>query len=170
MKKLLPMIVALLGFTLFAEPSFHYNFHEPMFIFSQNGVFKNKNIPNDNIRAFGFETPIHVYMKITITTKDSKYSSDIIPYYGGTNTYLTPYVSTAQDKNEREQSDLGDFIDNMIKTNKIKKTEDVVIDIDFVSNDFTKETATIYVKNHDFNILNKALVPKDIEDFLNNLH
>ncbi len=166
---LLFFVIFAFAFTAFADPSFVYKLHAPLYVNGSNGLVQNKNLPKDNIRAFNFEEPVHVYMKIIVTAKGEKYTSEIIPYYNYPvyyNTYFSaPFGTTPFGMSGDNQDDINDYIERIVKINKIKKSTDVYVDIVLVSMDFETDSVRVELSDNDICIRNMK-IPAEVKAFL----
>ena len=111
--------------------------------------YNSKELPKDVIKIRNFESPVHIYMKITLETEGKKYESEIFVYYGN-DTLRNSY-----------QKDIQDIIESMCKENALDTGKEIAVDIQFVSKEITQEKCKVFLDHNDVIIVNTE-VPSDI--------
>ena len=157
MKKFIfAFIFSLVFAAAFADP-FTWNFHGQLYVMGKSSSFYyNKSLlPQDNIRVFNFEKPVHVYMKLKLTYMGEVYESDIIPFVkkdpNAANTHLL----------NPEEADIKVLAENLLKDYNLPKDGNSFIDIDIVSKDFDNDSVRVDLKSNDICIRNFK-IPEDI--------
>ncbi|MCR5385512.1 MAG: hypothetical protein K6E69_00150 [Treponema sp.] len=154
MKKIFILSVLFLVFLkgAFSSP-FKYKIHaDKIYILSSDNKkvrFNSKELPKDVIKIRNFESPVHIYMKITLESEGKKYESEIFVYYGN-DTLRNSY-----------QKDIQDIIESMCKENNLDTGKEIAVDIQFVSKEISQEKCKVFLEHNDVIIVNTE-VPNDI--------